>query len=170
MALRKSMPQSYIPDTGYTELEMYKVIQDQNRKAWIVMLVWLVLNGVIGFFYLIKVLSDGDLLMITVFFFLSDYICILFFCPFQTFIMKNKCCINCRIFDWGHFMMFTPMLFIKNFFSWSLFFTSCVVLIKWELAYIRHPEQFWSGSNKRLQCATCKDKTCQYKKKVKSLF
>ena len=72
---------------------------------------------------------------------------------------KNKCCVNCRIYDWGHFMMFTPMLFIQNFFSWSLFFTSLVVLIHWEIVYAKYPERFWSGSNKTLQCQNCKDKT-----------
>ena len=61
-------------------------------------------------------------------------------------------------------MMFTPMLFIKNFFSWSLFFTSLVVLIKWEIVYAMHPERFWEGSNKILQCANCKDRTCRIKK------
>lgn len=168
MALRKAHKEVYIEKEGYSELEMYRFVQDQNRKAWIVMLVWLIANGVIGFFYLIGVLDRSDLLMFTVFFFLCDYICILVFCPFQTCIMKNKCCVNCRIYDWGHFMMFTPMLFIPNFYSWSLFFTSAVVLIHWELVYAAHPERFWSGSNQILQCANCKDKTCQMKGRVKN--
>ena len=64
-------------------------------------------------------------------------------------------------------MMFTPMLFIKNFFSWSLFFTALVVLIRWEIVYAKHPQRFWSGSNKTLQCAECKDKTCQIKGRLK---
>ncbi len=167
MALKKADKEAYRETPAYSELEMYRFVQDQNRKAWIVMLVWLIFNGFIGFFYLIKVFDRSDLLMFTVFFFLCDYICILVFCPFQTCIMKNKCCVNCRIYDWGHFMMFTPMLFIPNFYSWSLFFTSCVVLIRWELVYAAYPERFWSGSNQILQCENCKDKTCQMKRRVK---
>ena len=128
------------------------------------MLVWLSFNSMFGILYLLKIIDNMDLLMLSVFYFLCDYICILFFCPFQTFIMKNKCCVNCRIYDWGHFMMFTPMLFICNFYSWSLFFVSCVVLIHWEMIYAKHPERFYSGSNKRLQCINCGDKTCQIKK------
>ncbi len=127
------------------------------------MLVWLCFNAIWGIFYLISIIETADLLMITVFYYLSDYICILLFCPFQQFIMKNKCCVNCRIYDWGHFMMFTPMLFIKNFFSWSLFFTSCIVLIHWEFVYARFPERFWDGSNQTLRCVNCQDKTCQIK-------
>ena len=64
-------------------------------------------------------------------------------------------------------MKFTPMLFIPNFYSWSLFFMSAVVLIHWEILYAGHLEQFWSGSNQILQCANCKDKTCQIKRKIR---
>jgi len=163
MALRKADKEKYEEQKDYSELELLKYVQDQNVKAWKVMLVWLSFNAVFGILYLFKIVDNADLLMLTVFYFLSDYICILLFCPFQTGIMKNRCCVNCRIYDWGHFMMFTPMLFIKNFFSWSLFFTSCVVLIKWEIIYAKHPERFWEGSNKSLKCVNCKDKTCQIK-------
>ena len=165
MAMRKSCQQHYHPQE-HKEIELLRFVQTQNVRAWMVMLVWLFGNGVVGLLYLMKVLVTADLLMLTVFFYLCDYICILFFCPFQTFTMKNKCCVNCRIYDWGHFMMFTPMLFICNFFSWSLFFTSAVVLIHWEVVYAKHPERFWSGSNKTLQCAHCQDKTCQYKRAI----
>ena len=166
MALKKAEPEPYQEEEGYSELELHRFIQDQNARAWNVMLVWLIFNAFFGALYLFEVINEADLLMLTVFYFLCDYICILFYCPFQHLLMKNKCCVNCRIYDWGHFMMFTPMLFIQNFFSWSLFFTSCVVLIHWEVIYARHPERFWSGSNKTLQCTNCKDKTCQVKRKI----
>lgn len=166
MARRKAEEKPYVPVENYSELELLRFVQNQNVKAWKVMLVWLLANCIIGGLYLAGILDDADLLMCTVFFFLCDYICILFFCPFQKLIMKNRCCVNCRIYDWGHFMMFTPMLFIKNFFSWSLFITSCVVLIHWEVVYAKHPERFWHGSNKNLQCANCKDKTCQIKNRI----
>ena len=165
MAMRKSCQQHYQAQE-HKEIDLLRFVQQQNIRAWMVMLVWLFGNGVVGLLYLMDILCNADLLMLTVFFYLCDYICILFFCPFQTSIMKNKCCVNCRIYDWGHFMMFTPMLFIRNFFSWSLFFTSAVVLIHWEVTYAKHPERFWSGSNKTLQCAHCQDKTCQYKRAI----
>lgn len=164
MAAKKADEREYIEIAGYSKLEMYEFIKDQNIKAWIVMITWLVVNCIFGGLYLLNILDCADLLMLTVFYFLCDYICILFYCPFQLFIMKNKCCVNCRIYDWGHFMMFLPMLFIKGFFSWSLFFTSCIVLIYWEIRYAKHPERYWSGSNQVLQCGNCKDKTCQIKK------
>ena len=164
MALRKSKKTTYDPVENYSQTELFAFISNQNVKAWRVMLLWLAFNSIFGILYLFDIMDNADLLMLTVFYFLCDYICILFYCPFQSFIMKNKCCVNCRIYDWGHFMMFTPMLFIRNFYSWSLFFVSCVVLIHWEIIYAKHPERFYSGSNKRLQCINCRDKTCQIKK------
>ena len=170
MALRKAKKEVYVEVPGYSELELLRYVQKQNIRAWVVMLVWLVFNSIFGCLYLINILEASDLLMLTVFYFLCDYICILFYCPFQSVIMKNKCCVNCRIFDWGHFMMFTPMLFIKSFFSWSLFVTSFIVLIHWEIVYAKHPDRFWEGSNKVLQCASCKDRTCQVKNQVKRIW
>lgn len=167
MALKKRKEENYVEAEEYSELELLRFVQDQNIKAWKVMLIWLSFNAIWGFLYVCDVIDSADLIMLTVFYFLCDYICILFFCPFQTYIMKNKCCVNCRIYDWGHFMMFTPMLFIKDFFSWSLFFTSLVVLIHWEITYAKYPQRFWSESNKTLQCANCKDKTCQIKNRLK---
>ena len=166
MAWKKAKETEYRPVENYSELELLRFIQKQNLGAWKVMLVWLCFNAIWGALYLFGILTSSDLLMLTVFYFLCDYICILLFCPFQKVFMKNKCCINCRIYDWGHFMMFTPMLFIKNFYSWSLFFTSLVVLIHWEITYAKHPERFWEGSNKTLQCRNCKERTCQIKRKL----
>ncbi|MCR5738045.1 MAG: hypothetical protein K6G64_10425 [Eubacterium sp.] len=167
MALRKRKEENFKEAPNYSELELLHFVQRQNISAWRVLLVWLSFNCFWGLLYLFHIVDNADLLMLTVFYFLCDYICILFFCPFQTLIMKNKCCVNCRIYDWGHFMMFTPMLFIRNFYSWSLFFTSVVVLIHWEIIYAKYPERFWFGSNQNLQCAHCKDKTCQVKQTIK---
>ena len=170
MARLKAEKKHFDPVKGYSEVKLLKNHLEENRKAWIVMLCWLSLNAIFGVLYLSHVIAESDLFMLTIFFFLSDYVCIIFFCPFQTFIMKNRCCVNCRIYDWGHFMIFTPMLFIKSFYSWSLFFTALLVLIRWEVAYTRYPERFWSGSNKALQCQNCKDKTCQIKRGLAGKF
>lgn len=165
-AARKAKQEYYLPVNDFSKLEMYQFVQDQNKKAWMVMLVWLVGNGVVGLIYLFGWIGASELILLTVFFFLCDYICIIFFCPFQSLIMKNRCCINCRIYDWGHFMMFTPMLFIPNFFSWSLFFTACVELIRWEILYTKYPERFWFGANKRLDCANCNEQICKVKTQI----
>ncbi len=152
------------PPEGYDRADLLEHIQKMNIGAWKVMLVWLTLNGIIAVLYLIGILKDEELLLITIFYYLSDTVCMVIFCPFQKYIMKNRCCVDCRIFDWGHFMMYTPMLFIKSFFSWSLFFVACVILIRWEITYSRHPERFWEGSNETIKCKNCHDKLCRIRK------
>ncbi len=159
---------------NYSESELLKFIHNENVKAWRSMLTWLAGNAVIGVLYFLKLIGNPELLLITGFYFISDYICILIFCPFQTFGQKDRCCVNCRIYDWGHFFMFTPMLFIRTFYSWSLFFMGAAVIIHWEYMWTKHPERFWYGSNQTLSCANCKDKTCAIKKdvtkQIKKLF
>lgn len=166
MALLKSEKEKYVPVENYSKLKLLEFIQDQNIKAWKVMLVWLIGNGIVGIIYSFDWIGKAELILLSVFYFLCDYICILFYCPFQSHIMKNKCCVNCRIYDWGHFMMFTPLVFIKSFYSLSLFFMAAIVLIHWELVYAKHPERFYEGSNQILKCANCKDRTCQIKNRI----
>jgi len=171
MAGRKSQSQTYVePPSSYDAAELHRFVQIMNIKAWKVMLVWLCFNLIFAALYLLNVIGNAEMLLLTAFYYTSDLICMLIFCPFQSWIMKNRCCVNCRIFDWGHFVMYTPMLFIKSFFSWSLFFMACIVLIRWEVIYASHPERFWHGSNSTLRCENCTDKTCQIKQPLKEIY
>ena len=72
------------------------------------------------------------------------------------------------LLDWGHMMMYTPMLFIPSFFSWSLLFLSLIVAIRWEFTYAQHPERFWRGSNAAIRCENCQDHLCKIKKPLLS--
>ena len=165
MAMGKADEKHYYENKNYSQLELLQFVQNQNIKAWTVMLIWLVFNAIF-ILYLCGIMDEADLLMLTVFYFCAT-ISVFYYIAVPVCDYENRCCVNCRIYDWGHFMMFTPMLFIQNFYSWSLFFTSCIVLIKWEITYAKHPERFWYGSNNSLQCANCKDKICQLKKRIR---
>lgn len=174
MGAGKTCESNYVPVPDYSKMELLTFVHNENKKAWKSMSVWLVGNGIVGILHYFGIICKPELLLITGFYFISDYICILIFCPFQTFGQKDRCCVNCRIFDWGHFMMFTPMLFIKTFYSWSLFFMGLLVIIHWEIKWTNHPERFWFGSNQMLRCVNCKDQTCKIKRpvteKIKKIF
>ena len=94
MALLKSEKEKYVPVENYSKLELLEFIQDQNIKAWKVMLVWLIGTGIVGIIYSFDWIGKAELILLSMFYFLCDYICILFYCPFQSLIMKNKCCVN----------------------------------------------------------------------------
>jgi len=124
---------------------------------------WLALNGIIGVLYFTKVIDRGILLLVCLAYSVCDMICILFFCPFQTWILKNKCCVTCRIYNWDYAMMFTPLVFIPNVYSVTLLAMALALLVKWEIAYHTHPERFFESKNAALRCENCTEKLCAHK-------
>ena len=108
------------------------------------------------------------MVLLSIFYSVCDMICILFFCPFQTWMMKNKCCSTCRIYNWDYIMMFTPLLVVDNPYAKCLVGLSLLLLIRWELNYFMHPERFYEETNCALSCANCKEKLCHHKKQLRS--
>jgi hypothetical protein len=92
-----------------------------------------------------------------------DIICILFFCPFQTWFMKNRCCTTCRIYNWDFAMLCTPFLLIPGFYAYSLLAVALLILARWEVTYKLHPERFSERTNESLRCANCTEKLCKHK-------
>ena len=170
MSLRKSERDTCREAEGYDREKLRAYVREENRKAVVLMIYWVVFNLVFFILYLTGVLDKADLLMISVFYFLGDYVCILLFCPYQTYIMHSGCCVNCRAYDWGHLFMFTPMLFYFSFYSFSLFLLGLAVFIRWEVLFLKHPERFWAGSNLALRCNECGEKTCRHKKALAAHF
>ncbi len=138
-----------------------------NRGIGWVILFWIVLNGGIGALYYVGCIDEGILVLISLFYSVCDMICILFFCPFQTWIMKNKCCTSCRIYNWDYAMMFTPLIFVENIFAWSILFFAVVLLLRWEITAYLHPERFSESENACLSCANCKEKLCHHKTQLR---
>ena len=131
------------------------------------MVLWALLIALLGLLHWQNVLGDGALFFISVVFYVCDLICVLIWCPFRL-LMKTRCCTTCRIFNWDHLMMFTPMLFVKSFYSWSLLLMAIAVWGIWELSVLLYPERFWEKSNAALQCVNCTDKLCkQYCQKLR---
>ena len=138
-----------------------------TRAAYKVMLLWIALIAAIGYLHHVGVLSDIALFMTTVIFYVCDLICVLIWCPFRL-MMGNRCCTTCRIFNWDHLMMFSPLLFFPSFYCWSLLLLSILAWLVWELFIFLHPERFWEGANAALTCASCTDKLCtQYCRKLR---
>ena len=157
MGCRKQFKMNYIP-TGETNPDRMSGI-----RTFIVAAAWITLNLLIGIPYLLGWYDAGILILVSLLFAVCDLICILFFCPFHTWIMKNKCCGTCRIYNWDYAMMFTPLAFIPNIFTWGIVTVSLILLIRWEVAYKLYPERFAENTNQSLACANCKEKLCHHK-------
>jgi hypothetical protein len=144
-----------------------KHILTTTRSAFLVMLIWIVLIAVIGALHFAGAMSDIALFMITVVFYVCDLICVLIWCPFRL-LMGNRCCTTCRIFNWDHLMMFSPLIFLPSVYCWSLLGLSIAAWLVWEIFIFLHPERFWEGANAALTCASCTDKLCtQYCRKLR---
>ena len=161
---QKQFARNYVK-SGVTEI----TIPDNNSTV-LIALIWIVFNGVFGALHMAGVLDDGIMVLLCSAYSVCDIICILFFCPFQTWFMKNKCCSTCRIYNWDYAMMFTPLFFIRKDYSWSLLALSVALLIRWEITFYLHPERFSEKTNDYLQCRNCSEKLCAHKKQLNSLW
>ena len=161
---QKQFRRNYIK-TGNVEID----IQD-NNAVMLVALIWIAFNFIFGALYKLKLLDDGIMLLLSCVYSVCDMICILFFCPFQSWFMKNKCCSACRIYNWDYAMMFTPLIFVNNVYAWILLGMSIVLLARWEITFYVHPERFAESTNEYLKCANCTEKLCTHKKQLQVLW
>ena len=142
-------------------------IVSTTHAAYKVFIIWAALTLALGALYLFGIIPRNILFIFTVVFYVCDLICVLIWCPFRL-IMKNRCCTTCRIFNWDHLMMFSPLIFIGSFYTLSLFFIALAVWCVWEFTVLIHPERFWYNTNEALRCSQCTDKLCtQYCQKIR---
>ena len=141
-----------------------------GKKTFFVFISWIILNGIIAALYFAGVIDRGILILISLFYSVCDMICILFFCPFQTWFMKNRCCTTCRIYNWDFAMMFTPLVFIPSWYTYSLLGCSLVLLLRWEITYRLHPERFSTATNQCLDCTRCQERLCSHKTQLQGFL
>ena len=162
MGCQKRFKSNFIPTNDK------KPVNQDWRITLLVFMTWIAFNSVFWILYLLGVIDHGILLLISLAYSVCDLICILFFCPFQTWFMKNKCCGACRIYNWDYAMMFTPLLFVPGIYTWSLLALALGLFFSWEISYYKHPERFAENTNAALACANCEEKLCAHKKQLQS--
>ena len=152
-------------NVNYKNLKQY--IKGTTEAAYKVMIIWIIVTAIISILHLTGIIDTAMMILIAIFFYVCDLICVLIWCPFRL-IMKNKCCTTCRIFNWDHLMMFLPIVTVNSFFSWSLVILAFLIWLVWELCVLIYPERFWENSNMALRCSECTDKLCtQYCRKLR---
>lgn len=130
-----------------------------------VVVFWVVFNLALGLlFEHFHILNERTALLWTLFYFVFDMISVVLWCPLQLVLMRNRCCTTCQIFNWDGIMTVTPLLVVPCWFSLLLILQALMVLARWELAFVRHPERFDERTNASLMCVNCKDKLCYLRK------
>ncbi|UNC92217.1 hypothetical protein [Candidatus Contubernalis alkaliaceticus] len=142
----------------YDKKEVLEYTKKYNRRAGWAGFFWLTLLFLIGIFYFARIIDLISIHLIAVFFYFSDEFCINVWCPFRAWIVRNKCCNACRIYNWSHFMIFSPFIFIFSFWTYSLLVMSLVIFIQWEYLHYKYPERFSELSNANLKCGDCPER------------
>ena len=150
---------------NYENLRSYVI--STTKAAYKVFVLWCALIAVIGLLYSAGVIGKIGLFLISVAFYVCDLICVLIWCPFRL-LMRTRCCTTCRIFNWDHLMMFSPLIFMGGFYAASLVVMAVLAWLVWELCVMMYPERFWERTNAALRCSECTDKLCtQYCRKLR---
>lgn len=157
---QKQFPSMYKPGQGRPIAGTAK----SGRK--LTALVWVLINIPFALLYYYGIIRQSGLMLLAMAYAVCDMICILYFCPFQTWIMKNRCCTNCYIYNWDFAMMFTPLILVRSWYSWSLIGMALFVVLVWEYRLLRFPERFSAETNLSLSCANCTEKLCKSKKQL----
>ena len=155
------------PEEDLTASERMRASIRRHRTREIVPVIvfWIVFNVALGLILeRFGAFNERTALLWTLFYFLFDMISVVLWCPLQLALMRNRCCTTCQIFNWDGVMTVTPLVTTGCWFSWLLMFFSLVVLVRWELAFARHPERFDERTNASLQCTNCSDKLCYLRK------
>ena len=139
-------------------------VRAADRGALWVLLSWAALNAL---FFLARWrgwVNDRFLVCLAGFYGVCDIVCILFFCPFQAWMMHNRCCTTCRVYNWDYPMICTPLLALRGVFAVSACLLALAVFLRWEATYRRHQERFFESSNEALECARCREQLCRCKR------
>jgi len=135
-----------------------------HRGAAMSALSWLIVSAAVLFsFHQLGILSPATVLLWTLLLSVVDLIFVIFLCPFQVLFMRNRCCEDCRIYNWDYFMMCAPLILFPSIFSVSLVLLSVVVLIRWEVAVKKHPHYFMKDKNAALGCEACEGAQCRFR-------
>ena len=165
MGCQKQFARNYEPVAQQT----VPVNQSWKTTA-LVAVVWLALNGFIGALYFAGIIDRGILILIALAYSVCDIVCILFFCPFQTWFMKNRCCVSCRIYNWDYAMMFTPLIFVPDVLTYTLLGLGLALVARWEVTRLLHPKRFNLKCNGAMSCRNCKEKLCRHKKQLRNFI
>lgn len=166
MGMRKQYRRYFMAGgTPVRDAAMVRYRQRENRRAYKVALIWLLFNAIFWLLYATGVIAQSFLVLLAVFYYLCDMICILLFCPFQRWLMKNRCCVTCRIFQWDMAMVCTPLIVVPSLFSWSLSLLAVALLVRWEWTYRHHTSRFLETYNANLRCCHCREQLCCLKGK-----
>ena len=154
----------FFKEASYKKEDLIEYIKKINYRAFITFIFCLLVLLIIGALYYTNIINRTHIFLIVITLNFIDYFSINTWCIFHKIFIRNRCCNVCRIYNWDHFLKFSPLVFILDFRALSLFFLGLFALIQWEISHALFPERFTDISNENLRCANCTQSGCRFKK------
>ena len=157
------MYKKHFVEKEYDVIKLNKLKKQDNLRAIIMFGLFILMMSVVTTLFMLSVIDKGIVLIISMSLWMISEICVQLFCPFSYLFFKKQCCNKCRFYSWDYFLMFAPLIFIGNVFTYIIVVFSFVLLIVWELNYIKYPQRFYDISNGAIECKCCENQNCKYK-------
>lgn len=154
--------------SDYEEHELKKVKRSADKRALLIFVVWVLAHIAIWSLYFLKYIAEKELMVLVTFYHVADMICVLYWCPFRSLFMKNRCCATCRIFSWDAAMLITPIIVVPSLMTTSLVIFGLFLTLRWEYVYHKHPERFFDVSNRALKCVNCTEHLCSGRNRLEA--
>lgn len=157
----KMQQRTYVEVPGYDSVKLAQLVKRENKVAILIFILYASLILGLGLLYrFVPWLNEWYIYVVFFTLNFADYFCIMLWCPFRQWFLKNSCCNTCRISNWDRIMKFSILVFIPNVYTITIFVIGALIFLYWEWQHFRHPERFYRISNKRLWCSHCDKITC----------
>ena len=170
MGMKKHLKREFLPSLAYKNdptltVEDYKEIKKMDRQLLKGCLFYFGITAVFYVLYFLKIFGVPEMLLVMLAYWVGDMICVNLFCPYKL-IMKNRCCTNCRIYNWDAFFLVFPLAVVPGLLTWVLLLVAIAYTFLWELNFRMHPERFLERTNMAIRCERCRKDLCPVKRKA----
>ena len=150
-------------ELAYDKASIRKEQVADSVRAFLMFIIYIIATMIVTVLYTMGIIDKGVVVIIVLSYWTLSEVFVQLFCPISYLFFGKKCCNKCRFYSWDYMLMFTPLLFIGSVYTYIVVILSVILVIFWEISYIRHPERFYDMSNESLKCVNCTNKNCKYK-------
>ena len=170
---KKHWKSEFVPTPEYRadphlSAEHYKSLHKLNKGMMFSLIFYFAFTGVFFVLYFLGIIGAAEMFMLTMVYFAGERFFEGVFCPLRAWFMKNKCCTDCRIYNWDCLMVVFPLIVIPGVIPWTLCLVALIYTFIWEISAHIHPERFLEQTNETLRCAKCPKNNCP--KRRRELF
>lgn len=148
---KKHLQKKFVEQLYPADIDLRGIVSKRTKQAFKVILLWVLFLIIEMCGLRFDLLNERMIVLAVIALRIMSNLFVLIWCPFGA-IMHNKCCTECRIFNWDELMVNSPMIFVLNFASALTLLIALFIFVQWEIAIAKYPERFVSETNKSIAC------------------